>query len=65
MQVLSEFQGKIRTAIVYYRRDTDDYFCVGYHGGEKHAEHPFPTENRAENWAEDWVLAENWVNLEK
>lgn len=56
MKLLSEYMGNGVKAEVYYRYEIGDYVTVCYdeHGMECLG-HPFPTEDKAEDYAEDWV----------
>lgn len=58
MLYLSDYQsddGK-RSAKVYRRLELNDYVTECYEGGMISQGHPFPTEQEAEDYAEDWVL---------
>lgn len=55
MLFLSEYCGSNKTAWVCRRRDLNDYVAIGYVGGLERIVQPFPTEEAAENFAEDWV----------
>lgn len=56
MLFLSEYTGPNKTAWVCQRRNLGDYVAIGYQGGLERVAHPFPTEQEAEDFAEDWVL---------
>lgn len=55
MLFLSEYNGCDRTAWVCKRAKLDDYVMIGYINGLERQAHPFPTEQLAEDAAEDWV----------
>jgi hypothetical protein len=53
---LSEYVSGDRTAWVCRRRDLNDFVVIGYINGMERIGHPFPTEQQADDYAEDWVL---------
>lgn len=59
MLFLSEYTGPNKTAWVCHRRNKNDYVAIGYIDGLERIAHPFPTEQQAEDFAEDWVLLNN------
>ena len=56
---LSEYLNGNRTAWVCRRRDLKDFVVIGYINGMERMGHPFPTEQQADDYAEDWVLKNN------
>ena len=53
---LSEYLNGNRTAWVCRRIDLKDFVVIGYINGVERMGHPFPTEQSADDYAEDWVF---------
>ena len=56
---LSEYLNGNRTAWVCRRIDLKDFVVIGYIKGMARMGHPGPTDQLADDYAEDWVFKNN------